>query len=80
MPKHVELHISAILPDSEDELGHEAVLATRDGANAVIEAWKALGILDAKRSCRLIRGKDKPPATAEPATAEPAPVTLQPAA
>jgi hypothetical protein len=53
MAKHLEISITASIPDDKDELGHEAIIASRDGVNAVIDALNALGLIGVKRKSRL---------------------------
>jgi len=63
MAKQIEIHIIGSIPDGNDELGHEAVVATKDLAIKMVETLKELGVTDAKCVRRLVGRRDKPAST-----------------
>jgi hypothetical protein len=65
----IEIHVSASIPSDNNELGHEAVVATKAPITAVVDALTALGLTDVVRKSRLAhrtgpRAKAAPPPTA----------------
>jgi hypothetical protein len=59
MSKHLEISITAVIPADNEELGHEAVVATKDTVAAVVTALVALG-LHAEQSRRLVTRRPTP--------------------
>lgn len=56
--KYIEITIVAPLPDDNHEIGHEAVVATKEAVLAVVEALDAMGIT-AKATRHIVNRKVK---------------------
>lgn len=61
MTQHVEVFVSATIPDGDGFVGHEALVAAREPTNAVVKALEAKGAIDIKATCRLVNNKRKTP-------------------
>lgn len=61
MAKHLEISITAIVPDDQDELGHEAIVASKDGVNTVVDTLKNLGLTDVVYKRHLATRRPKVP-------------------
>lgn len=67
MSQSFEINITSLVPDSDPDLGHEAVVQTRKSVNDLIELIGNIGLTNATKRIRLIRGKRATPVTRESA-------------
>lgn len=51
--KMIEVIITAYIPDGNDELGHDAIVATRGPAKTAVDILTKLGLQDVKQKRRL---------------------------
>jgi hypothetical protein len=72
MSKHIEILISAPIPDDNEESGHDAMVQSREPAHAIVELLHKLGLKGATQTRRIYTRKVKHPATA---AATPTPTT-----
>jgi hypothetical protein len=74
MAKYIEITVRADIPDDNEELGHDAIVQTRDPVAAIVELLATIGLQNATSTRRIGSTKKK----ATPAAA--APVALAEAA
>jgi hypothetical protein len=60
--RHIEILVTAAVPEGQDELAHEAIVATKEGTNALVEALHKLGLTDATQTRRIYTRRVKHPA------------------
>jgi hypothetical protein len=71
MGKYIELTIRADIPDDNEELGHDAIVQTRDPVAAIVEHLAKIGLETATSTRRIGSTKaKKTPAAAPVALAE----------
>jgi hypothetical protein len=62
MSRHVEITVTADVPDGKEDLGHEAIVASKALAHELVETLHKLGLTDAKQERRIYTRKAKHPA------------------
>jgi hypothetical protein len=72
MKQTFELTITGDIPETDPDLGHDAVVATKAPAHAIAIELEALGLLHVRQIRRIVRKKD--------AAAKAAPLGIVPAA
>jgi hypothetical protein len=71
MGKYIELTVRADIPDDNEELGHDAIVQTRDPVAAIVELLAKIGLQNATPTRRIGSTKaKKTPAAAPVALAE----------
>lgn len=58
MKHHVEITICAEVPADHEDLGHEAIVATKEAAAAMVQALEKLGLKHVRQVRRIKRGKE----------------------
>lgn len=53
MSTHIEILVTATVPNDNTELGHDAMVASREPAQAIVDALAKLGLADARQRRRL---------------------------
>ncbi len=57
MNHHIEITITADIPEDKDDAGHEAIVATKDGTHSIVEQLEKLGLTNVHQHRRLIKRK-----------------------
>lgn len=70
MGKYIELTVRADIPDDNEELGHDAIVQTRDPVAAIVELQAKIGLETATSTRRIGSTKKKAPPAAPVALAE----------
>ncbi len=76
MKNTVEIVILADIPDDQPDLGHEAVLATKEAVQGIVQALHKMGLVTARPTRRILR--KKAPADTAVLPTKPAAVQLVP--
>lgn len=63
----VEIHITAVVPDGEEELGHEAIFLARDAVLALAQHLREARLTDVQHSRRLLTSRGTQKLTTTPA-------------
>jgi hypothetical protein len=72
--KTIEVLITASIPDGDDELGHDAIVAVRTPAQAIVDALSELGLSDIRKKSTL--KVKRPRGEGEPVEAAPVRVSV----
>lgn len=67
--KLVEITVTAQLPDDNEELGHEAVVATKAVTHAVVAELEKLNLYHVRSHRRIVTKRDPAPVETAPAPA-----------
>lgn len=70
MGKYIEVTIKADIPDDNEELGHDAIVQTRDPVGAIVDLLAKIGLQNVTPTRRIGSTKKKTPAAAPVALAE----------
>lgn len=74
MNQIIEITITAEVPDGSHDLGHEAIVATKESAQSIADKLTALGLANIQQTRRMIRRKAPKVAIAPVVPADAAPV------
>lgn len=55
MNHHVEIWITAEIPEDHEDAGHEAIVATKEGTHALVKQLEDMGMKNVKQTRRLIK-------------------------
>lgn len=61
MGKYIEVTIKADIPDDNEELGHDAIVQTRDPVMAIVELLINIGLQNVDQRRRIGSTKDRRP-------------------
>jgi hypothetical protein len=63
MPQYVEIITTGLIPDGSDELGHHAVVATKEARDAIVKAMTDQGLTEVtqKTGIKMKRPRDAAP-------------------
>lgn len=53
MTKHIEITVTADVPENQEELGHEAIVNTKDHVQTLTDALRAMGLTNAVGTRRI---------------------------
>lgn len=55
----IKIEITATVPDGQNDLGHEAIVATKAPAHAIVETLEAMGLTHVRQTRRVVRERVK---------------------
>jgi hypothetical protein len=78
MGKYIEVTIRADIPGDNEELGHDAIVQTRDPANVIVDLLTTLGLQNATATRRIGSIRTPKPGTLGAPPVDPAPAGAAP--